>query len=378
MAKKIRFSLLLLIILAVLFQACDIVRVDSSPEELGLVEQVWKIIHDDYVELDEIDDTKLAEAAVKGMVESLGDPYTYYLGKEQTQISSSELEGDFSGIGVTVTKKDDELTVVAPITDSPADEAGVRPGDIIMEVDGESTTGMGLIEATMKIRGEAGTAVTLTILHEGESSPVEIEITRAKIEIPSVKWELIDESIAHITITNFSGRTASEFRETLQEVNEQEIDGIVLDVRNNPGGLVSAAVSVVSEFVDEGVVVYSVDNKGKKDEWMVEKGGLARNIPLTVLVNDYTASASEVVAGSLQAHDRAVVIGTTTYGKGKMNLVHDLNNGGSLYVTFAYWYTPDGRQIEQKGIIPDVKVEAQPDGEDDAWLQQAIQYLKEL
>ncbi|MFO8009343.1 MAG: S41 family peptidase [Dehalococcoidia bacterium] len=378
MAKKIRFSILLLMILAVLFQACDVVQVDSSPEELGLVEQVWKIIHDDYVELDELDDMKLAEAAVKGMVESLGDPYTYYLGKEQTQISSSELEGDFSGIGVTVTKKDDELTVVAPIADSPADKAGVRPGDIIMEVDGESTAGMGLIEATLKIRGEAGTAVTLLILHEGESSPVEIEITRAKIEIPSVKWELVNESIAHITITNFSGRTASEFREALQEVNEQEIDGIVLDVRNNPGGLVSAAVSVVSEFVGDGVVVYSLDNKGKKDEWMVEKGGIALEIPLTVLVNDYTASASEVVAGSLQAHDRAVVIGTTTYGKGKMNLVHDLNNGGSLYVTFAYWYTPDGRQIEQKGIIPDVRVEAQPDGEDDAWLQQAVQYLKEL
>jgi len=381
MAKGIKAAIILVLLVLLAIPACSIdFSTEDANDDLDIVEEVWEIIHDEYVDSDQLDDQELAEAAIRGIINALDDPYTSYLGSGETAISSSELDGEFSGIGAILSVKDGQLTVVAPIADSPAEEAGMKPDDVILEVDGEPTSEMSLIEAVLKIRGEKGTVVKLLVLHLGADAPVEIEITRDEIDVPSVRWEMLSDGIAHITITNFSTRTGDEFESALEEAEDQEVTGIVLDLRGNPGGLVSAAVDVVSQFADDGLVVYALDNKGEKDEWEVISGGLALDIPLVVLVNAYSASASEVVAGALQDHEKGTVVGTTTYGKGKMNLVNDLSNGGSLYVTFARWFTPNGRQIDGKGITPDIEAVNTPEdieNDRDHQLERAIEYLKQ-
>ena len=374
--------MILLLLLALLsVSACDVVFESSDTGDLDLMEEAWEIIHEDFVDIDNLDDQELAEAALRGLIEALDDPYTSYLDPEQSALSSSRLEGGFSGIGATMTVKDGQLLVVAPIADSPAEKAGVCPGDQILEIDGESVSEMTLIEAALEIRGEKGTKVTLMILHVDEDDPVEIEIIRDTIDLPSVQLEMLSGAIAHISITNFSNRTGAELESALNEAVAQGVVGIVLDLRNNPGGVVSAAVDVVSEFVDEGIVVYSLDNENERREWEVKDGGIVPDIPLAVLVNAYSASASEVVAGALQDHGRGPVIGINTYGKGKMNLVKELSNGGVLQITFARWFTPDGRQIDGEGIVPDTVVEiTQEDIENelDSQLEQAIEYLQNM
>ncbi len=379
--KSVKFSIILILIVLLAVSACDIdLSVNDPAEELDVVEEAWNIIHDEYVDSDQLDDQALIEGAIRGMTEAIKDPYTAYLGPEESAISSSELEGDFSGIGAILTVEDEKLTVVSPIANSPAEEAGIRPGDVILKIDGMVTSEMSLVGAVLKIRGEKGTKVVLTVIHPDTDTAVEIGITRAEIELPSVTWEMLPGNIAHISITNFSSRTGDELESALEDAGSQGVAGIALDLRDNPGGLVSAAVDVVSQFVADGLVVYALDNKSERDEWEVKSGGLALDIPLIVLVNKYSASASEVVAGALQDHDRGFIMGTTTYGKGKMNLVNDLSNGGSLYVTFARWFTPHGRQIDEKGITPDIEVEITPEdieNEFDPQLERACEYLRQ-
>lgn len=377
MKTFIRFNGVVLALVLIFLSACDIdFSQDESTEELDIVEEVWVLIHEEFVDIDNIDDGKLAEAAIRGIIEALDDPYTAYLDPNENAISSTELEGDFSGIGAIITMKNGRLVVVAPIEDSPAERAGILPGDEILEVDGEPITALTLIEATLLIRGKEGTTVRLLVLHQDDEDPVEIDIIRGRIEVPSVRYEMIDGGIAHIMITNFSNRTAAEFEDALTET--EGVTGIILDMRANPGGAVNAAVSVVSQFVDEGIVVYALDNEEERDEWPVEGGGNALEVPLVILVDSFSASASEVVAGALQDHGRGVVVGEVTYGKGKMSLVNELSNGGALYVTFARWFTPEGRQIDGKGIIPDIVVGTTPEdieNERDPQLERAIEYL---
>jgi len=377
MKMFIRFNCALFVLALVLLSACDVdLSRDESTDELEIVEEVWVLIHEEFVDIADVADSELAEAAIRGMIEALEDPYTAYLDPKENAISSTELEGDFSGIGAIITMKNERLMVVAPIEGSPAEKAGILPGDEILEVDGEPVTNLTLIETTLLIRGEGGTAVSLLILHKADDIPVTLDIIRDRIEVPSVKYEMLDDDIAHIMVTNFSNRTAEEFRSALTEVGGAK--GIILDMRANPGGAVNAAVSVVSQFVDEGIVVYALDNEGERDEWPVENGGVALEVPLVILVDSYSASASEVVAGALQDHDRGVVIGEVTYGKGKMSLVNELSNGGALYVTFARWFTPLGRQIDGEGIIPDILVAISPEdieNDRDPQLERSIEYL---
>lgn len=380
MKNYIKLAAVLGVMVLLAIPACDInFSVEDSSQEIDVVEQAWEIIHEEYVDSEHLDDQLLIEGAIEGMIGVIEDPYTSYLGPDETAISSSELEGDFSGIGATLTMEDEKLTVVAPVADSPAEKAGIEAGDVILEVDGEPTSKMNLMEAVLKIRGEQGTEVVLRVMHADADKSEEVVITRAEIEVPSVNWEILPESIAHITITNFSSRTNEELVTALEEAGAQGVEGIVLDLRDNPGGLVSAAVDVVSQFVDEGLVVYALDNESEKEEWGAKSGGLALDIPMAVLVNGYSASASEVVAGALQDHDRGLIVGTTTYGKGSMSLVNNLSNGGSLYVTFARWYTPKGRQIDKKGITPDIEVEVTAEDVEndvDPQLDRACEYLQ--
>jgi len=369
---KIALSLFLAVIIALAFAAGCLIGGETSPQnDFDIVEQAWEIILRDYVENDQIDTEALAQGAVRGMVEALGDPYTSYLDAEDYQLGLKSLEGSFEGVGAYVTIKDEQLMIIAPIADSPADKAGIRAGDIVLEIDGQSTTGMSLVEAVLLVQGPEGTQVDLLVLHEGETEPELISIIRAVIEVPSVEFEMREE-FAYIVITNFSERTAAELLTVIETINQQGAEGIILDLRGNPGGLLETVVDVASFFLREGVVVDVVDSKGNHDVYSVRPGGITTDLPMVVLVDEYSASGSEVLAGALQDYGRAVIAGTTTFGKGSVDILRRLGDGSGLYITNARWLTPKGRLIEGEGIYPDYELELE--GEDA--IQWAIDYLR--
>ncbi|MCL0063701.1 S41 family peptidase [Dehalococcoidia bacterium] len=378
--KLVIASLLTILLVSIACVAVPLIpQNDAPPQGLELVEEVWQLIQRDFVDSEALDHNRLAEGAVRGLIEALDDPYTSYLTPQQYELSITRLKGEFSGIGATITIEEGQLTVVAPIAGSPAEQAGIRPGDKILKVDGKPTAGMTLHEAALRIRGPQGTKVSLLVLHPDEDIPREIKITRAEIKLPSVEWEMLPDNIAHIRVSNFTERTDSEFASALSDIMAHGATGIVLDLRSNPGGLLDAAVKVASQFLEEGIVVYALDNKRERTDWPVQDGGMAPDIPLAVLVNSHTASAGEVVAGALQDHNRGLIIGVRTRGKGSMNRVHRLSNGGALYITFARWFTPDGRQIDREGIAPDIELELTPEDIEnnrDPQLDRAIEYLQ--
>jgi carboxyl-terminal processing protease len=373
MSKKVKIvviSLFLSATIALAFVAGCFINVNDVPKsDFDIVEQAWEIIIQDYVENDQIDTEALAQGAVRGMVEALDDPYTSYLDADTYQLSLQSLEGKFEGIGAYVTVKDEQIIISAPIADSPADRAGIRAGDIILEVDGQSTEGMSLTEVVLLVQGPEGTTVDLLILHEGETEPVLISVVRAVIEVPSVDFEMMGE-IAYIGITGFTDRTAEELLPVMATVNQQAA-GIIVDLRGNLGGPLAAAVDVTSLFLEEGVVVEVVDNEGHRDVYPIKNVGITTDLPLVVLVDGYSASASEVVAGALQDYGRAVIAGTRTLGKGSANILLELSDGSAIYITNARWLTPHGRLIEGEGIQPDYELELE--GED--LIQWAVDYL---
>ena len=369
--KTIVIVLLVAAVIVVSFGTGWVVGTRNSPQQsLGMVGQVWDIIFRDYVDKDKLDAGALAQGAIRGMVEALDDPYTAYLDATAYELSQRSLEGKFEGIGAHVAAEDGQVVIIAPIAGSPAEEAGIRAGDVILEVDGQSIAGMSLVEVVLIVQGPRGTVVTLSVLHEGETEPEVIEIVRAEIEVPSVRFEMM-EDIAYINITNFSERTAEELSPVLEEVNRQA-SGIILDLRSNPGGLLSTVVAVTSFFLKEGVVVDIVDNEGNSFAYPVEPGQIATDLPVVVLVNEYSASGSEVLAGALQDYGRAVIAGKKTYGKGSANNMQELEDGSALYITYARWLTPKGRLIEGEGLPPDYEL----DFENVDAVQWAIDYLK--
>ncbi len=382
MSRTLKLAIASLLVILLLGIACVamplIPQQDAPPPGLEHVEEVWRLIQRYHVDSEDLDPNKLAEGAIRGLIEALGDPYTTYLTPQRYELWRTQLEGEFFGIGAIITIREGQLTVVAPIAGSPAEQAGIRPGDQILEVDGEPTAGMDLRAALMKIRGPQGTKVTLLVLHPDEDTPREIEITRAKIKVPSVKWEMLPNNLAHIRVTNFTERTDSEFTSALRDIIAHGATGIILDLRNNPGGPLDAAVKVASQFLEEGIVVYALDNRGEREDWSAQDKGIAPEIPLVVLVNSHSASASEVVAGALQDHNRGPIIGTKTHGKGSVNRIHRLGHGGALSITFARWFTPSGRQIDRNGIAPNFEVTITAEdieNDRDPQLERAIAYL---
>lgn len=343
----------------------------SSAEGLQVVEQAWGIIFADYVDRDKLDTSALSQGAIEGMLEALDDPYTSYLDAETRELGSSSLEGEIEGIGAQVGIREEQLTVIAPIAGSPADKAGIRAGDIILEVDGSPIAEMSLAEAVLKIRGPKGTPVRLLIRHQDETEPEEIEIIRGKIELVSVRFEMRGD-IAYINITYFSGRTNEELLPVLESLTEQEASGIVLDLRRNPGGLLEEVIDVTAHFLPEGVVVSVVDNRGERTAIEVEPSEVTTDLPMVVLVDGFSASGSEVMAGALQDYERATIAGSQTFGKGSVNLLRQLRDGSGLYITIARWLTPSGRVIEGEGIKPDYELEL----EGEEAIQWAIDYLK--
>ena len=372
--KIVVITLLLGVLLSLSFGAGCALGGGTQPgqaQSLDVVEQAWDIIFHDYVDKEKLDADALSQAAIEGMVEALDDPYTAYVDAETYQLSSSSFEGKIEGIGAQVAIKDEQLMIIAPIPDSPAAQAGIRAGDIILEVNGRSTSGMSLVEAVLNIRGPKGTPVNLLILHQDETSPEEIEIVRAEIKLPSVRFEM-REDIAYINITYFSGRTDEELSPVLEDIVQKAATGIILDLRSNPGGVLHAVVDVASHFLKEGIVVDVVDNQGKHTASGVNSDGVTIDLPVVVLVDGFSASGSEVLAGALQDHGRATIAGTRTFGKGSVNLLHQLEDGSGLYITTARWLTPNGRLIEGEGLDPDVELELT--GEEA--IQWAMDYLR--
>ena len=332
----------------------------AVPDGLQIVWEAYSILSREYVLPEKIDPDLLAEAAVIGMLEALNDRYTSYISPSTFKIDQQGFQGNFGGIGAQVEASPDRRGVIItrPLPNTPAERAGIRAGDRILAVDGVDALGWSVLEAVNKIRGEKGTPVTLTVEHVGSLDPVDITIIRDTIDDPSVMViDVPDTKYGRIRISQFTAQTSKEVRQGVQKLIDNGTEGIILDLRGNPGGLLSATVDVASEFLTDGLVTYEVDSRGKKDEWKVKKGGKFPKIPMVTLVDNFSASGSEVLAGALQDQGRSVVIGTNTFGKGSVNLLRGLSNGGGVYLTIGHWFTPNGRLIEEVGVEPDVIVE---------------------
>ena len=342
------------------------------PAEFAILSEALKALNDNYVDKTKLDPKKLSEGAVRGMMESL-DPFSSYVDPDTHKLEMSGLEGKFEGIGAVISMKDNQLTVVSPIADSPADKAGIKPGDKILEIDGQRTSSLSLVEATFKIRGAKGTSVKLLVLHQGDTEPVLVEIVRDEITTQSVSLEMRDD-MAYIKITQFLKSTGDELQSVLAEAIGKGARGVVLDLRNNPGGLLNASADVASQFLAMGMVAKVVDDTGNESVVPVKKGGIATHLPIIVLVNNGSASASEIVAGALQDYGRAKLAGSQTFGKGSVQIIHNLNDGSALHITAYKWLTPFGRPIDGVGLTPDIV----SDLKDEALVDWAVQYLKDL
>lgn len=341
------------------------------PPEFDIIVETWRMLSQDYVDKDRLDAKKLSQGAVRGMIKALDDPYSAYVDPEIHQLELASLTGKYQGIGAVIGVRDEQLTIIAPFIGSPAEKAGIKAGDKILEINGEPTSEMALVEATLKIRGPEGTSISLLILHQGETEPVEIEIVRSEIKLESVSGEMRD-SIAYIRITQFLRSTDDDLRVMLKDMIDKGANGVVLDLRNNPGGLLDAAVNVASQFLARGIVVDVVDSEGKHTPLPVKPDGIATHLPLVVLVNGGSASGSEILAGALQDYGRAKLAGSQTFGKGSVQLIRNLKGGSALHLTTARWLTPSGRPIEGLGLTPDFLLEL----EDEELVTWAIDYLK--
>ncbi len=345
--------------------------------------EAWNLVHQNYVD-QPVDDVALMRGAIKGMMEALGDEHSSYMDPESYKQANESLEGSYEGIGAFVDTTTKYLTVTSPIPGSPAEKAGLKPGDQIIGIDGEDMTGIDPEVARRKVLGPAGSTVTLTILREGEKEPLEFQITRAKITIASATGKMLENDIAYIQVTTFGSNTMPELTAALKDLMAQKPKGIILDLRNNGGGYLQTAVEVTSQFLGDGVVLYEEYGDGTRTTFNVEKGGLAtdESIPMVVLINEGSASASEIVAGALQDYGRATLVGVTSYGKGSVQNWIPLNGeNGAVRITIARWLTPKEKTIHKIGLTPDVVVEMTDEDYEakrDPQLDKAVEVLLEM
>lgn len=313
--------------------------------------------------------------SIKGLVAALGDPYTMFNDPTENKQFFDTLNGTYEGVGLELDVVNGTLVVVAPLKDSPAEAAGFKPRDVVVAINNETVTGMSFSEVLAKIKGPAGTSVTLTVTREGVKAPMEIKVNRAKIKRDSVSVEIGDDKIAVIKIVRFGNDTNVGFDQAVNKVIASGAKGVVLDLRSNPGGFLDAGVKVANEFIKSGVVVVERMKNGDQTAFSADGTGRLLDIPLVVLVNKGSASASEIVAGALQDHSRAKVVGTTTFGKGSVQEVEDFADGSALKVTVARWYTPDGKSISDNGVKPDKEVQIKPEDKDDVQMIEAKKLL---
>ncbi|MCC6278750.1 MAG: S41 family peptidase [Oligoflexia bacterium] len=326
--------------------------------DLQMFTKVLNLVEQHYVE--EVDIHKLVYGGIKGMLTTL-DPHTNFLPPGTFKEFKEETSGEFGGLGIEVTLQDDILTVISPIEDTPAWRAGIKSGDKVVEIDGKTTKGMNLTEAVSKMRGKSGSKITLSIWREGLKEPKKFTLERETIKVKSVKYTNLEDGFGYFRITSFIERSGEDLEKAIRdhERSHGKMRGLVLDLRNNAGGLLDQAIRIANMFMSEGVIV-STSGRNKRDkEFFYAKKGIGRlDFPMIVLVNEYTASASEIVAGALQDQKRAAIMGTRTFGKGSVQQVVDLGDGAGLKLTISRYYTPSGRSIQAQGIEPDIKLDA--------------------
>jgi carboxyl-terminal processing protease len=347
-------------------EANPIASATSSDYDYSLLNQIRQVLGRDYVKQDNLDDQALFEAAINGMLGLLNDNGTYYMTPEDFQTDTT-LTGSFEGIGATVAAQNNEIVIVSPIKDTAAEKAGLKSGDVIMAVDGEPTKGWTVEKTVLRIRGQRGTQVTLTIRHD-DGKIEDYKLTRQTVQVESVTivppgGTLRDASGAAVTefgyiqIREFSRRTAQELEAAVKEHLSKGVKGLILDVRSNPGGLLNTTIQMADQFLDNGNIVIQRDGSGKETAYTARNGQIVPgNLPIVILQNRYSASASEVLAAALQDNGRATVIGEKSFGKGTVNTARELSNGGAVYVSIANWLTPRGALIDKVGVQPDILV----------------------
>ncbi len=339
--------------------------------------QSWDLVHQKFVD-QPVDDELLMQGAIRGMLESLGDQHTSYLDPTQFETSNAHLQGEeYEGIGAWVDISGDYLTIISPMPGSPAEEAGLKPNDQVIAIDGEDMTGIDGELVRQKVIGPRGSTVTLTISRSGEE-PFDVNVKRASITVPTLESKILDQNIAYVQLFTFGDTTSTDLRNALKDLMAQKPDGLILDLRNNGGGYLDTAIDVVSQFIGDGVVMYEQYGDGSRVTFSARKGGLATDIPMVVLINGGSASASEIVAGAIQDRGRGLLVGVTSYGKGSVQEYTPLlNDEGAIRVTIARWLTPNERQIHEIGLDPDVKVEIPEDNPSgtDIQLEKAIELL---
>jgi len=354
----------------------------TTPSDLETLFQpfweAWNIVHEEYVD-QPVDDELMMQGAIRGMMESLGDQHSTYMDPNTFQDANTGLAGEYEGIGAWVDTTADYLTIISPISGSPAEKVGMKAGDKIIKIDGEDMTGIDAELVRQKVLGPAGSTVVLTVAREGESEPLEFSITREKIVINSVTGEMLDNDIGYVQIVTFGDKTTSELRAVLSDLMAQNPKGLIIDLRNNGGGYLQTSVEVASEFIGDGVILYEQYGNGERTTYNALKNGQATKIPLVVLINEGTASASEIVSGAIQDYGRGKLVGVTSYGKGSVqNWVPLSNDEGAVRVTIAKWLTPNERTINGTGLTPDYTVEitdAQLEANQDPQLDKAVEVL---
>ncbi len=351
----------------------------ASTEEFDykILEEVLTLLYEEFY--GEIPDEKtLAYGAIRGLLFTLDDPYTSFMEPQVASILNEDASGKFEGIGATVRMREDGfLEVVRPLPDHPAEAAGIEAGDLILSVDDRSIVGLGLYEAIGLIRGPAGTDVKLEIARPDEDETFFVTVTRASIEMPIVEYEMLEDDIAYIRLTEFDANALNAVEEVLEELLDQNPRGLIFDLRDNPGGWLDQAIKVSDLFLDRGIVAIKRDSDGNEDRYGSFDGEIGEDIPMVVLINGGSASASEIVAGAFQDRDRAILIGETTLGKGSVQHPHNLSDGSRLNVTTAHWYTPDNHSIHEAGLEPDIEVSVPEDtpADEDPQLERAIEYM---
>lgn len=358
---------------------------DKKDLDFSLFWRVWDTINTSYFDKEKVIPANMVYGAIEGMVSALGDPYTVFLPPDKNRVVQEDLLGSFDGIGIQIGFKGNQLAVIAPLPNSPSEKAGIEAGDFIVGIKDEAkgiergTVGISITDAVSAIRGPAGTIVTLTLLREGQEEPIVVDVVRESIDVPSVTLTFVgdDENIAQVRLLKFGGETEAEWEEAVIEIlKKQSLKGIVLDLRNNPGGYLQGAVDIASEFMKTGRVVVIEERGEQKSEYVVEKIGRFPNTPLVVLVNQGSASASEILAGALRDDKKVKLVGEKTFGKGTIQEPQQVDGGAGLHITVARWLTPSGVWVDGEGLTPDFELEDNGETDEDEQLQKGIELLQ--
>ena len=361
-----------------LFSRTAFAASDDRSDKLAPFFQAWDIVHDQFL-IQPVDDQKLLQGAIRGMMESLEDPYSAYMDPEEYRAQNTPLQGEYTGIGAWVDTTGEFLVITSPMPNSPAEKAGLMPGDRVVRIDGDDMQGLDPIMVLDRILGPEGTVVRIGVLRENVEQILEFDIERAKIQVPSVESRVIDDNIGYIRLYTFGSNSYQEFRGALIDLKNQKIKGLIFDLRNNTGGYVDTAVDITSLFIEKDTILIEEWGDGTRDTYKSKNEPIAKDIPLIILINQGSASASEITAGALQDYGRAVILGTPSFGKGYIQNWIPLNDDyGAIRITIARWLTPKERQIQDFGLTPDIVVEFdQPfaELEEDIQIEEAIKYL---